>query len=325
MVYYNEINKFCAEWLRNLIAAGHLPAGDVDERSIEDVTPNDLAGYKQCHFFAGIGGWPLALRLAGWPEDMPVWTGSCPCQPFSRAGTGGGFADERHLWPAWYWLISQHQPTTVFGEQVASPMGRSWLDLVSTDMEGIGYAIGAAVLPAASVGAPHKRDRLWFVADAKSDRCKPGQEVARCHTANPGGTGDNAGFGGSGKRAMANPNGNGRIKGGSTSQGSRHGGPVVSEGWADNGLGDADTERLSLGECIGSFQRDARCTSAWETAFVPSGWEWVECSDGKQRPIEPGILPLAHGIPGRVGQIRAYGNAVVPEVAAMFIESCLEA
>ncbi len=55
--YYNEIDPFAAQWLRNLIAAGHIAPGEVDERSIEDVTPDDLRGFTQCHFFAGIGIW----------------------------------------------------------------------------------------------------------------------------------------------------------------------------------------------------------------------------------------------------------------------------
>ena len=84
--YYNEHEPYAAAWLRNLIAGGHIAAGDVDARDIQDVTPDDLTGYTQCHFFAGIGGFSYALRLAGWPDDRPVWTGSCPCQPFSAAG-----------------------------------------------------------------------------------------------------------------------------------------------------------------------------------------------------------------------------------------------
>jgi len=71
--YYNEIDPFAAQWLRNLISAGHIAPGDVDERSIEDVSPDDLLGYAQCHFFAGIGVWSYALRQAGWADERPAW------------------------------------------------------------------------------------------------------------------------------------------------------------------------------------------------------------------------------------------------------------
>ncbi len=162
--YYNEIDPFAAQWLRELIKGNHIAPGDVDERSIEDVTPNDLREYTQCHFFAGIGVWSYALRQAGWPDNSPVWTGSCPCQPFSQAGQGKGFDDHRHLWPSWYWLIQQCRPEFVFGEQVAGKAGETWFDLVSTDVEGAGYTIGAVVMSACGVGAPHQRKRLYFVA-----------------------------------------------------------------------------------------------------------------------------------------------------------------
>ncbi|MEV9422484.1 DNA cytosine methyltransferase [Klebsiella quasipneumoniae] len=166
--YYNENNPFAAQWLRNLIAAGHIAPGEVDERSIEDVTPDDLRGFTQCHFFAGIGVWSHSLRLAGWPDDRPVWTGSCPCQPFSAAGKGDGFADERHLWPHFFHLISERRPQHVFGEQVAAGNANSWFDLVQADLEGLGYAFGLVPFTSAGIGAPHIRERAYWVANAYS-------------------------------------------------------------------------------------------------------------------------------------------------------------
>ena len=142
----------------------------MDERSISDVRPDELQEFTQCHFFAGIGVWSYALRSAGWEDDRPVWTGSCPCQPFSGAGNRKGMADKRHLWPHWFHLIEQCRPSTVFGEQVASKDGLGWIDLVQADMEGADYAIGAFDLCSAGFGAPHIRQRLWFVADTDDTR-----------------------------------------------------------------------------------------------------------------------------------------------------------
>lgn len=190
--YYNEWEAYPAAWLRNLIAAGELPAGTVDETDIREVKGTDLERYTQCHFFAGVGGWDVALRLAGWPADRPAWTGSCPCPPFSCAGkkkrcpecqsknlmphpfrTGhfvccdcqhDWLADGRHLWPEFYRLIAECMPECVFGEQVASADGLVWLAGVQASMEALGYAFWRADYPAAGVGAPHIRQRLWWVA-----------------------------------------------------------------------------------------------------------------------------------------------------------------
>ena len=164
--YYNEIDPFAAQWLRNLIEAGQIAPGYVDERSIEDVYPSDLRGFTQCHFFAGIGVWSHALRSAGWGDDRPVWTGSCPCQPFSEAGKGAAFDDERHLWPDFHYLIQECRPPVVYGEQVSGARVGPWIDLVQDDLEGLGYAFGALAFPACSVGAENIRDRLYWHANA---------------------------------------------------------------------------------------------------------------------------------------------------------------
>jgi DNA (cytosine-5)-methyltransferase 1 len=180
--YYNENDPFAADWLRELIRGQLIAEGEVDDRSITDVTPADLRRFAQCHFFAGISVWSHALRLAGWPDADLVWTGSCPCQPFSAAGQRKGFDDSRHLWPEWFSLIRECRPPVVFGEQVASKGGLAWLDLVYADLEGEGYALGAVDMCAAGFGAPHIRQRLYFVADAQGgrpERCGAGGEPHR--------------------------------------------------------------------------------------------------------------------------------------------------
>jgi DNA (cytosine-5)-methyltransferase 1 len=273
--YYNENDRFAAQWLRELIKDGLIGAGDVDERSIIDVSASDLAGYTQHHFFAGIGGWSYALRLAGWPDDRPVWTGSCPCQPFSSAGQQRGHADERHLWPSFHALIAECKPPTVFGEQVASKLGREWFSAVRADLEAVGYACGAADLCAASVNAPHIRQRLWWLADA---------DVTA-------------------KRRKQSAHGVFDRKAGAAVRQEVHG-----------GLGNAESTRL---EGLAWNVGEERVSNSWASSKL------INCADGKSRPIEPSIQPLVDGFPNRVGVLRGAGNAIVPQVAAAFIEASL--
>ena len=336
--YYNEWDPYCAAWLRNLMDAGHIPAGDIDTRSIEDVRPNELAGYVQCHFFAGIAGWPLALALAGWPVDRPVWTGSCPCQPFSAAGKGLGFEDERHLWPAWQHLIAQCRPPVIFGEQVASKDAEPWIDLVHADMEGMDYAFGCEPFPAAGIGAPHIRERHLWVADTSG----AGLEIWRGHAASAASaaSGRNADAGGCAFGGLDYPD---HIR--HRSQVARAGrrqqeanrsadiarGPGVPSGWvADANLDRQPPRGLSVrpGRQVedaavesgrGADRRPGPANGFWGSA------DWLGCTDGKWRPVEPGTFPLAHGIPNRVGRLRAYGNAIVPQAAAEFIRAYTEA
>lgn len=162
--YYNDNDRGAAHVIRCLIADGVIAPGDVDDRSIKDVQPNDLAGYTQCHFFAGGGLWSVAARLAGWPDDRPLWTGSCPCQPFSTAGRGLGTSDPRHLWPDFFRLIRTVRPPVIMGEQVAGSAGYGWFDGVGSYLEDQGYACRAVDIPACAVDAPHIRSRLYWLA-----------------------------------------------------------------------------------------------------------------------------------------------------------------
>jgi DNA (cytosine-5)-methyltransferase 1 len=335
--YYNEHDPYAAEWLRMLILLGEIAPGDVDERDISDVTPGDLAGYTQCHFFAGIGGWSHALRLAGWPDDRPVWTGSCPCQPFSAAGKGAGFADERHLWPAWFHLIEQCRPAIVFGEQVAAKAALQWFDLVCADLEAAGYAVGAADLCAAGVGAPHIRQRLYWLADAdrrgNDAQLRAGQNDS---TANVGrGTtvrldrqvargdeGESVRLADSSSTRLERRDA--RTLGHECAAVERSGGAgeladVSSEGRrSERTHGDAANSAEALRGAGPAQSGRGGAVGFWSAA------EWLPCRDGKARPVEPGTFPLAHGVPNRVGRLRAYGNAIVPQVASEFIGAYLE-
>jgi DNA (cytosine-5)-methyltransferase 1 len=333
--YYNEIDDYCVEWLENLIYADVIPQGIVDKRDIRDVRPSDLSGFTSCHFFAGLGGWAYALRLAGWPDDRPVWTGSCPCQPFSAAGKGLGFADERHLWPAWFWHIVQCRPDVVFGEQVDKAL--DWLDLVSTDLEGEDYSVGSIILPAAGNGAPHGRHRLWWVADAFGER-RVGKSVLLREEA----TGrfsrnilETARSGEASGLALPGCESTRRVLQESReSDGANPGQPSNEFGRSSGGLGIVEDSHAT-----GSTrQREYSGTAADSQGQLlricgRSGWlgdfwsdaDWIYCRDEKYRPVEPGTFPLAHGIPDRVGRLRAYGNAIVPQVAAEVVKAYLDA
>jgi len=333
--YYNENDKHAAHWLRCLIKAELIPPGDVDERSICEVQPGDLVRYTQCHFFAGIAGWSYALRLAGWPDDVPVWTGSCPCQPFSNAGRRKGTADSRHLWPELFRLIAACQPAACFGEQVASNDGREWLAGVRADLEGVGYEVGAADLCAASVGAPHIRQRLYWVADAQlwtterqrfdvDAQAGGAEEEARQRKRIRADTGAGCTVSG-----LADTNGRHASEEREQRGGKQRQQP---EDGCVSWLGDSKLSRLQGHAGNGDNRHQPGRINAVAAGSVTqasslghwSDYDILYCLDGKARRIEPGTFPLVDGVPGRVAQLRGLGNAVVPAVAAKFIESFME-
>ena len=300
--YYNEIDPYAASWLRELIKAGHIADGVVDERSISDVRPEELFEFTQCHFFAGIGIWSHALRSAGWEDDRPVWTGSCPCQPFSQSGTRKGVLDERHLWPHWHHLIAECRPSTIFGEQVASKDGLGWLDLVQADMEGEDYAFGAFDMCSAGWGAPHIRQRLWFVADS-GDTGSQGRVSGRSDTQRQ----DQHGHAGR----------DGTVDGVAHTQ--------FDEQRAGRGAGREDQARDERGfESSGRGEVSGMEAPWGKTNGFWSDVDWLFCRDAKWRPVESGTFPLVDGTTSRVGRLRAYGNAITAQVAQGLIESYME-
>jgi DNA (cytosine-5)-methyltransferase 1 len=304
--YYNENDPFAYCWLEQLADHNLIEQGDFDGRSIEDVIPTDLSGYTQAHFFAGIGVWSYALRQAGWPEGQEVWTGSCPCQPFSTAGKGQGFADERHLWPAWFHLIQQRRPEFILGEQVAHGSAKAWVDLVQSDLEAAGYTFGATILPACGFGAPHLRARTYWVAHY-------GHAVGRSER--------------EGRRRVGLPTGRPGAR-----REVRHVADVQCERrqpeqhqstagvlQTSHKQKEQFAELSNLG--ASTINRDLRTRPTdgfWRRA------DWLRCTDERYRAVRPGTFPLANGPAKRVGRLRGYGNAIVAPVAIEFIKTVME-
>jgi DNA (cytosine-5)-methyltransferase 1 len=345
--YYNEFDPKAAAWLRELIKRGLIADGVVDERSILDVSADDLRGFTQCHFFAGIGGWSYALRLAGWSDDRPVWTGSPPCQPFSVAGEGLSKDDPRHLAPHFVRLVGACRPPVLFGEQVASAdvfgkvAGKSgkgpasaprwaWLDDLQDRLEAAHYAFGASDIPAAGIGAPHIRQRTFFGA---YDLRSAAGGVADADRRERDGFAD-----GEGRRADREATGRDESDGKSQRSGSPDRLADASSPRGEAGVPEQAQREEGLPEIPdyggGGFSGpvEGRPGADWMGGNLNTGWpgqdngpwrdaDWLFCRDGKWRSVEPGTFPLAHGLPDRVGLLRGYGNAIVPQAAAAFIES----
>lgn len=341
--YYNENDEFAAQWLRNLISAGLIAGGDVDDRSITEVKADDIKSYTQCHFFAGIGVWSYALRRAGWSDSRPVWTGSCPCQPFSTAGKGEGFSDDRHLWPVFSRLIGECRPVEIFGEQVASKDADAWIDAVQDDLEGMGYAVGAVPFPSAGVGAPHIRDRLyWMARDLRMGNTRregleghhrhggDGNESGRDNAESPRPVGAAGGFSRVVFAAECDDEGN------CPQCGDDFGdceciGPTednVEYIWIDGelyGKRMANAESTGFahgrtGTILAKPSATGGKTSAATTSPLNGFWrdaDWLLCRDGKWRPVEPIHVKMVDGATSGMGYLCSYPENERGKVSAI--------
>jgi DNA (cytosine-5)-methyltransferase 1 len=347
--YYNDHDPGACAWLRELIKAGLIQKGEVDDRSILDVEPADLAGFRSCHFFAGIGGWAYALRLAGWPDDRPVWTGSPPCQPFSAAGKGLSRDDPRHLAPHFVRLVGACRPHMLFGEQVASaevfgPAARgnrpgfegeppwAWFDDLSNRLEAARYAVGASDIPAAGIGAPHIRQRTFFGAIRLSDADDTGPQ----------------GRGGMPERADQRASGEGGMVGGMADtlhagrpkrRAGAGGGSVAGRG-GFGGMADAerDVSGWRPGEASGAQAQGRGFAEPGDYRPIHDGgngrpdpldgfWrgaDWLWCRDGKWRPVEPELEPLVAGLPISMGKLPPEARRLA-EVAGLHARNLLRA
>lgn len=367
MILYNDIDEYACDWVENLISAGHLPHGKIVRHPIETIDADDLDGVTQAHFFSGIGGWPLALRMAGWSEDREVWTASCPCQPFSVAGKGLAEKDDRHLFPVLAGLVRERRPATVFGEQVASKDGLKWLAGVHDTFETLGYQFAAVDLAAACVGAPHIRQRLYWVANSIGPRLEGREkQSARNQRTATKRSGDAGGLANSSRtqcwtgtenapklhamqkneREPTYADRSSGIDRMEYAQGDGRDERRAESSWGGV-VGGCGIYRLADAASPQPGRREQRLRPINRSGDGIAGWEKsteILCLDGKRRRIEPGIFPLAHGIPRDVGRrfpavrelakgarrnrvcrLKGYGNAIVPTLAAEFIRAFMEA
>ena len=246
--------------------------------------------------------------------------------------------DKRHLWPEFARLIRACEPPVVFGEQVASKLGRDWLGGVFADLEGMGYRTAGADLCAAGVGAPHIRQRLWWLGHASgAGTGRHAGAVSGTETSSAGegqSVGDipNSAFLAGADGRVADAQDENRRAGicateaGARAEAKRRRRSRISG--ADDRMGDAERD----GSASGNTEQEPRqIGDAKVSDYGGSGvGDWalatrIQCADGKTRRIEPGITALVDGVPGRVGLLRGYGNAIVPQVAQAFIKSYLEA
>ena len=319
--YYNEIDPKAAVWIRELIKQGHIMDGIVDERSIIDVRADDVKGFIRCHWFAGIAVWDYALNQAGWDKNQEIWTGSCPCQPFSTAGKGKAEKDERHLFPELHRLIAERQPEFVFGEQVGSKAGIAWLDNVQLSLENSGYTCGAVTFPACSVGSPHQRQRIYWVAESTlvyteiagggRDSRTMGSPETETICENDGGELDSSSEDG----GLADNQSNRPQE---QCEAGREEIRTAGDGKV-GGLSDNQSERR--GEEGSSVPRPKKRLTGNSAVITPAPtnglWrnaDWLYCRDGKWRPVEPGLKPLVDVFAERVGRM-------LPRLEAMGIDT----
>lgn len=312
---------------------------------------------KQIGLFAGIGGFEYAASLMAWETiavceidkfcqkilkhhfpkailhgdikttDFTIYRGKCdiitggfPCQPYSVAGKRKGKDDERHLWPEMLRAIREVQPAWVVGENVSGIVNWSGglvFDEVQTDLETEGYEVLTFILPAAGVNAPHKRDRVWFVAYSDNKRASTGSGQIQEEDGEISKRNNDAEFSDTDTRAVANPDRNGKIvQGGNRNNNNekRHGKEKVQK--RENVKFGAEFTDSTNVTSYTNVSRFKECWPKWGTSKQPSQDYGITS--------KPGIRRGDDGFSYRVDRLKSLGNAIVPQVALQIYKSINE-
>ena len=296
---------------------------------IATVDARQMNGATRTHIdlFSGIGGFALACRWAGietiafceiekyaqrvlrknFPgirifEDVRQFpatefrepfllTGGYPCQPFSQAGKRRGAEDDRHLWPSMFGIIRTSRPTWILAENVAGHVTLG-LDEVLADLESEDYAVQPIIVPACAVDAPHRRDRVWILGNAKRDSGNASREIAFTDS-------------------------DGRLRELAIKKIQTRRNAFANGG---NAFADSNIKRLE-GQTSKRIQKAERREDKFCDEFSSR-----DCRGGARFwSAEPNVGRVAHGIPRRVDRLRGLGNAIVPQVAYEIIKAMIEA
>lgn len=299
---------------------------------------------KHLALFNGIGGFQLAAYLVGWenvahveidewcnrvvkqhfPESeshtdiknfngtkykgtIDIITGGFPCQPFSVAGKRKGKEDDRYIWPQMLRVIKEVEPAWIVGENVTGIIGMV-LEQVLSDLESSGYNTETFIIPACSIGALHKRDRLWIVAHANGKRWKDEQKEKG--------------------QLLCD-----KIRNGKTQKQKR---TELERGTIEHGAILSDTESIGREQPWNTRQRRTRFenSSSHDGRTLPNtngtGCEELNTTsltegqrfytgnafEGRNYwQVEPGVGRVANGVSNRVDRIKGLGNSIVPQVA----------